>query len=179
MIPTIAQQLQAIKVRMEETIVPELPAEAKFAREQASFIVTTLDWLLATHEHAYRYEVVENDTYRKLIASMLDRVAGSEVDAVLLADARTALQESGPSPDEAVIPLRVVLAQNRRLKQAAMALYSAQTERHGSTSNPMRDLLATVALSQGQRELSFFRKTGWVKSDDDLGAVLGERVVHP
>jgi hypothetical protein len=174
MIPTISQQLKAIKVRIEESIIPELPLESKFAREQASFIVTTLDWLLDTHKHAYRYEVVENVEYRNLIAAMLRRNIAADAEVPLVAAAKEVIQEKGPLPDEASIPLDDVLEQNRRLKQAAMALYAALSARFGSTDNPMRDLLAAVSMSQAKREVAFFSKTGWVQPGDDLGVLLAE-----
>ncbi|CAN5755071.1 hypothetical protein BH09PSE5_BH09PSE5_05290 [soil metagenome] len=175
MIPTISQQLKAIKTRIEESVIPELPAESKFAREQASFIVTTLEWMLDTHEHEYRYEVVENVEYRDLLQAMLKRNIAGSVDPSLLAEAKSVIDEKGPSRDEAVIPLRDVLQQNRRLKQAAMSLYTALSANCGARDNPTRDLVSDVSIGQGRRELAFFKKTGWVKSQDDLGVLLGER----
>lgn len=174
MIPTLEQQLRAIKVRLEESILPEIPREAKFAREQASFIVTTLEWLVDTHKHAYRYEVVENAEYRTLLQQMMQRPGFSSAEAPLLDVARAALQEKGPAPDEASMPLDDVLQQNRRLKSAAMTLYTALSERCGSSDNPTRDLMAAVSMNQARREVAFFRKTGWVQPTESLGAVLAQ-----
>jgi hypothetical protein len=109
---------------------------------------------------------------------MLGKDVVGKVAEPLLAAARAAVQERGPLPAEASIPLGEVLAQNRRLKQAAMALYTSLSEGCGSRDNPTRDLVSAVSHRQGTRELAFFRKTGWVKSDDDLGALLGEVSIH-
>lgn len=174
MIPTISQQLKALKTRVEESLIPELPATAKFAREQAYLIVTTLEWMLDTHEHEYRYEVVENIEYRELLAAMLDRNIDVDLDPALLSDARRLLQEKGPARDEAVIALPDMLAQNRRLKKVSLGIYTALSADHGSRDNPTRDLVSAVSQRQGRREIAFFRKTGWVQTCDELGALLGE-----
>jgi len=172
--PTITQQLQSLKTRMEESVVPELPVEAKFAREQASFIVTTLNWLIETHPHAYRYEVVENVRYRMLIQDMLALECSAESDAELTSRCRAALSEAGPKPDEASIPMNDVLLQNRRLKEAALDLYSQWSSRFGTSKNPARSLLKEVSLKQGRLEVAFFKQTGWVTTNDSLGALLAE-----
>ena len=174
MIPTITQQLKALKIRVEESLIPELPESAKFAREQAALIVTTLDWMLDTHEHAYRYEVVENTEYRELLEAMLARNVDASVDPDLLSDARLLLQEKGPERNEAAIPLQHVLEQNRRLKKVSLGIYTALSAEGGSRANPTRDLVSAVSQRQGRREIAFFRKTGWVQTYDELGALLGE-----
>jgi len=174
-IPTVAQQLKAVKARLEESVIPLLPGDAKFAREQATFIITTLDWLLDTHEHQYRYEVVENVDYRALLSAMLERRLPASLDVSLFSAARNVLQEKGPAPSEASIPMGEVLEQNRRLKSAAMGLYTALSEGCGSRDNPTRDLVSAVSIKQARREVAFFKKTGWVSTDDDLGTLLNEQ----
>jgi hypothetical protein len=63
--PTIGEQSGAIRRRLTETIVPALPPNAELAIEQGSLILTALDLLCASHEHEYRYEVIElHDTWR-------------------------------------------------------------------------------------------------------------------
>jgi hypothetical protein len=58
MVPTVTQQLRSMRRRFCDTILPALPPDAEFAREQANLMLATFDWLLDTHEHEYRYQVV-------------------------------------------------------------------------------------------------------------------------
>lgn len=174
--PTITQQLQSMKLRMEETIIPEINEDATFAREQAAFIVMTLDWLMQTHEHQYRYEVVENTEYRGLVSRMLavsDDLVNYEA---LHAQVQHVLDEAAPAPQEAMIPLRDLNIQNRRLKQLTAQLFETLCQGSKSHADAARALLGEVSISQGNRELAFFKGTGFTKTADDLGQLLGEAV---
>jgi len=177
MIPTVSQQLQAIKRRIEETIIPELPENAKFAREQAAFIVISLDWLLDINEHQYRYEVVENMEYRQLLADMIDRSKGEIADDSIQLIRRSLLEPKPPQQD-AIIPLQTVIEQNRKLKKLAAELFTMFSKQNGSHANPARDLFARVALRQGRRELAFFSRTGYVEVGNTLGMELGHQGVN-
>jgi hypothetical protein len=174
MIPTIAQQLNSLKLRMEETIIPELPQESRFAREQARFIVTALEWLLDTHQHEYRYEVVENVEYRKLLGSVLDESTGCQVDDEHRQALLKALEARGPGANEAVTPVDAIRSQNREMKALAADIFRSLSARHGAPENPARPFLEQVARSQVRRELAFFKKTGWVDTPDALGELLGQ-----
>lgn len=174
MIPTIAQQLTSLKLRMEETIIPEIPQESKFAREQARFIVTTLEWLLDTHQHEYRYEVLENVEYRKLLGAVLEESTGCHVEEEHRQAGRRALAAAGPGVNEAVTPVDVIRSQNREMKALAADIYRSLSARHGAPENPARQFMEQVARSQVRRELAFFKKTGWVDTPDALGEVLGQ-----
>lgn len=59
MIPTVSQQIFAIRNSMAKTVIPALSPNEKFAAEQANLIVASLDWLLDAHESEHRYEMVE------------------------------------------------------------------------------------------------------------------------
>ncbi|MGB8416932.1 hypothetical protein [Paraburkholderia sp.] len=172
--PTITQQLQSMKLRMEETIIPEINEDAKFAREQAAFIVMTLDWLMQTHEHQYRYEVVENTEYRGLVSRMLAVSDDLANDKALRAQVQYVLREAGPAPQEAVIRLSDLTGQNRRLKQLTAQIFNALCQRSTSDADAARALLGEVSINQGNRELAFFKGTGFTNTSDDLGQLLGE-----
>lgn len=171
--PTINQQLRSIKLRLEETIIPELKAGAAFAKEQAAFIVMSLDWMLTTHEHQYRYAVVENTEYRDLLHELTS--IDDDINPLLL-EVKFSLSKKGPAADEAIIPLAEIDAQTREFKRLTAKLFQHccnGTERQATAA---RNLLKAVSRKQGDRELALFEGTGFAKSENRLGAVLGETI---
>jgi hypothetical protein len=170
MVPTITQQLRSMRRRFAETLLPAIPEAEEFAREQAQLMLATLDWLLDTHEHEYRYEVVENTEYRSLLTALLT-LDNTDLDPDLLAEAHDELAEGGPAASEAATPLPELADQTRRLK--------ALVERHctalldSADARNAASLLARTARSQGRRELAYYRATGFPQEPDELRAVLG------
>lgn len=174
MLPSITQQLRSVRDRFTETILPALPQDADFAHEQANLIAATLDWLLDTHEHEYRYEVVENVEYRRLLTELvnMDR-SSAEPDMTSIDEARAALSRRGPAADEAAIPLRELAAQNKQLKDIAGRMAAAMMASDDSAAaGGARSLVSTLARRQGQREAALYRMTGFPQSKQDLGAAL-------
>lgn len=165
MVPTVTQQLEAMRRRFAETIIPALPQDADFAQEQAKLMLATFDWLLDTHEHQYRYVVVENNLYRRLLAE-LAALGGRGLPEPLCADVRACLAEPGPAAEEASTPLPRLEDQNRRIKQLAMTMAGALQD--GADAGAARALVAECAHAQGKRELAFFRKTGFPGDEHDL-----------
>lgn len=173
MIPTVAQQLRSIKLRLTETIIPALPADARFAQEQAGLMVATLDWLLDTHEHQYRYEVVENVEYRRLLAELAEGDEATPTDDATLAEVRDTLSEPGPSPHDAAMALGDLADQNRRLKELTRRVFAALSAvPSAEAAQRARALLAEVANRQGERELAWFRMTGFPQAPGEIAAVL-------
>lgn len=154
MVPSISQQLRSLRATMAETIIPALPAEARFAHEQAGLMVATLDWLDDVQAHAYRYEAAENADYRALVAK-LQALAGTgdpAVDAVLA--------EPAPPAAAELVAFDAVATQNRALKEHAGRL-SEQLAGDASKSEPVGTLLRDLARRQGEREAAWFRMTGF------------------
>jgi|GEM_PF-4597967 len=168
--PTIAQQIKSIKLRIVETIIPELREDATFAREQAAFIVMSLDWLMLTHAHQYRYEVVEHLEYRDLLRQMSTI---GEADDNLLAEIRQALLAKGPAPEEASIPVDELILQTRRLKQLTARLFGSLCDQSEESAQAARQMLGEMSVKQGNRELAFFEGTGFTSSREKLGVLLG------
>ena len=174
MIPTIAQQLQALKVRMVETILPALPSDAAFAHEQANLMVATLDWMLDTHEHQYRYEVVENAEYRQLLTKLVSLVA-RDADDNIITSVHEVLSEVGPAPTDAIIPMNQIINQNRKMKEITEQLYDVLcVHPNKEVAKQAQIQLAKLAERQAKLETSFFRMTGFPKDAPELGTVLAE-----
>jgi hypothetical protein len=169
--PTISQQIHAIKLRLEETVIPSLKEDAIFAKEQAAFIVMSLDWLLKIHEHQYRYEVVENLEYRDLLfkLSSIDGGAGPVLDEI-----KISIAMRGPASEDASIPLAELNAQTREFKRLTAQLFNELCGKSESTASAAREMLEDVSLKQGERELALFEGTGFSKSEHGLAVVLGE-----
>ncbi|MCQ6281652.1 hypothetical protein [Bacillus sp. EB600] len=175
MIPTMALQLQALKLRMEETIIPALPSDAAFAHEQANLMLATLDWMLDTHEHQYRYEVVENAEYRELLTKLVSNVKLIHTDVEVITSVYEVLSEVGPEPTEAIIPLNKIIDQNRKMKGLTERLYDVmRVLPNKEVARQARTQLAKVAERQAKLEFAFFRMTGFSKDAPELGTVLAE-----
>ncbi|MBM4763764.1 hypothetical protein [Bacillus sp. B15-48] len=175
MIPTITQQLKTLKLRMEETIIPALPSDAAFAHEQANLMLATLNWMLDTHEHQYRYEVVENAEYRQLLTELASFPDTLQTDISLKTTIEEILSESGPEPTEAIIPLNNIIDQNRRMKEITEEFYEQiRVHPNNKVANQAQTLLAKLAIRQAKLEVAFFRMTGFPKDAPELRAVLDE-----
>lgn len=144
MMPTVTQTLQTMRLTMEQTIAPALPADGAFVQEQAGLIMATLDWLVDVHESEYRYELTENEEYRAFLSG-----AGADIE---------------PAPDPG--DLQAVREQTRAMKQTAADLVQ--------TDDGARDDLLALALRQGERERAWFRMTGLAgDAPADIATVLG------
>ncbi|WP_037140333.1 hypothetical protein [Rhodococcoides fascians] len=165
MIPTVTQQLQALRRRVSETLMPALPETAKFANEQAKLVVSTIDFLIDTHEHEYRYEVLENIEYRQLVASLTAHKADASAEEIL--------GERGPAPSDAAIKLERIVDQNRRLKDTARRLDAeASVNPESDSAVQANSLVAELAQRQVARELSWYRLSGFPDSPGEIGATL-------
>lgn len=169
MVPTVTQQLRSMRRRFCDTILPALPTNAEFAQEQANLMLATFDWLLDTHEHEYRYQVVENNEYRSLLTELVF-LAGAVVGEQLREGADACLAEPGPAPDEASVPLADLADQTRRLKEHAIRLGSSLLADSGS--GEARSLLAKIASAQGDRELAYYRLTGFPRGAAEIQSTL-------
>jgi hypothetical protein len=166
MIPPVTQQLEAIKRTLVTSIVPELPAEAAFARQQALLIGAALDFLIECHAHEYRYAVVENTEYRTLLKELAGRAtaAPEEVSEVLA--------EEGPAPSDAHLPLGTVTEQTRRMKVLCERLYADVAAGGGGDLPAVLELQARTAERQVEREASWFRRAGFTMDAPPIGALL-------
>ncbi|HVV07933.1 hypothetical protein [Amycolatopsis sp.] len=164
MIPTVTQQLEAIRRRLAETVVPELPESAEFAHEQVLLIDAALGFLIETHEHEYRYAVVEHHDYRTVLGE-LARLGGTTDRPVL-----DALDESGPGETDAVIPLPELTERTRTMKVLVERLYRRLSADGVAGAN---ELMADLAARQVGREASWFRQAGFtLPGSAHIGSVL-------
>ena len=165
MIPTVTQQLEAIKRRLAEAVVPELPADAAFAREQVMLIGAALDLLVECHEHEYRYAVVENRDYRTLLERLSRLASGTDAESEEL------LAEVAPRPDDGALALTTITGQTERLKAAAERLYTSSAVDPGAADESFA-LLADVAGRQVEREASWYRVAGFTAGAPSIGSLL-------
>lgn len=172
MLPSVTEQLRAIKFRLEETIIPEIPEASEFARDQANFILATLSWILEINEHQYRYEVVENREYREGLSLLLNLAKNSSEGECLRDHAERLLASEGPEADEGLIPLASVESQNRQLKKLVAEMYKGLVEQHPDKAEGARSILKALALRQGERDRAFYRKTGYLESTTSLADIL-------
>ncbi len=170
MVPTVAQQLQAIRNTIAKTVMPSLDPDAGFAREQTGLILATLDWVLDVQASEHRYERVDHDDARDLLEALagLDGIAGSAPE--LAQEARAALADAQTAPDD----LLALRAQTLRLKELAERAYAAAAG--GDHSDRARELLAATARRQSTRELAWGRMTGFPRNvEGNVADVLAEQ----
>jgi hypothetical protein len=167
MIPSVTQHLEAIRRRLIESVVPELPADAAFAQEQVLLIGAALEFLIECHEHEYRYAVTENHDYRILLEELTGSGAAAGEAAELLA-------EQGPAPDDGAIPLRTITEQTARMKVAAERLHSrlVAAQRFTAGEPDVSALFGRIAVRQVEREAAWFRRAGFTRDADPIEAVL-------
>jgi hypothetical protein len=152
MIPTVSQQIFAIRNSMAKTVIPALSPNEKFAAEQANLIVASLDWLLDAHESEHRYEMVELGDYRTLVAELAELRAGEGAS-----DARAALDDTAATPAD----LGALRTQTRRLKVVAEKLFRSLVGEDDTAASAAHQLYTAAARRQSERELAWCRMTGF------------------
>lgn len=164
MVPTVAQQLAAVRHTIAKTIVPALDPDAGFAQEQAGLILATLDWVLDVQASEHRYELVEHADARELLSALV-ALGPSGVD-----DAPAALEESADVPAD----LAGIRAQTLRLKRLSEEAFETLTATSGTPgSDAALRLLSAQARRQLVRENAWFRMTGFPQSvEGDIAATL-------
>ena len=162
MIPTVSEQLQAMRRQLTAVIIPALDPEADFARQQALLISATLEWLCEVHSYEYRYEVVENLHYRELLEALTDGASDDETAALLT--------QPGPQPSEAAIALSELADQTIRLKERVAAIYlnGIPDDRRARA----KEIISAAARQQVERELSWYRLTGFPGDVQLIGEAL-------
>lgn len=67
--PEISQFLSGMKKTIEQVVMPEL--SDRFAQEQAGIVAATLGYLETIHDKVFHYELLENQLYKQLLASVM------------------------------------------------------------------------------------------------------------
>lgn len=178
-VPSVAQQLAAIRHTIAKTIMPALAADADFEREQAGLVLASLDWAMDVVESEHRYEIVEHADYRALLASLLDAAPGGGPP-----DAHAALDAAATPPPD----LPGLRDQTRALKNAADGTFAFLTDEgtddaapdgaHEATASRARALVTDVARRQTERELAWTRMTGFPRGARAVAEVLADQAGH-
>ena len=169
-VPSVAQQLAAVRHTIAKTIVPALAADADFEREQAGLVLASLDWAMDVVDSEYRYERVEHEDYRALLDALL------EADPDGRAPELRAVQNAAGAPPGDLPGLR---AQTRALKLAADATLTSLGARDEAAAATARALISEVARRQTERELAWARMTGFPKHARAVADVLAEQASPP
>lgn len=154
MVPTVSQQLAAIRHTIAKTIMPAIAAEEGFAQEQAGLVLASLDWALDVVDAQGTYEQVEHAEYRDALGALL--ALGDETDAEAGATLRSAEEPPAGLPG--------LRAQTLALKSATERVFVRLTADPSSPpADPARRIVSGVARSQVERELAWARMTGFPK----------------
>jgi hypothetical protein len=167
MVPTVSQQLRAIRHTLAKTVIPALDPNADFAQEQAGLVLASLDWALDVVGSEHHYEVVERAEYRALLDDLLALDPGDSAS-----EARKALEETAAIPAE----LTQLRTDNVNLKRLAERMFVALTDAPGTQEAlAARQLLTRSAKRQSERELSWARMTGFPGVERSIGDVLASQ----
>jgi hypothetical protein len=176
MIPSVAQQLQAVRRTMASTVLPAIDPAQTFAAEQAGLILATLDRVLDVQSSEYRYDVVEHADASALVAG-LEALGGS--DASGASDAGAAGSAGSAGRDDAVVPddLDELRAATVAAKQRAEARFRALLDTEDADA--ARALMARAARRTTERELAASRMTGFPRAVGSIAEVLSRQSAEP
>lgn len=166
MVPTVTQQLSAMQDTMLRFVLPAIPVDQTFAREQAGLILASLGWLADVNESQQTMELQEHDDLIRLASAMLGLQFGDDA-------ARTQLQRlsaAAPDADASVADLRCSSRELKALTARALDTISDADEARAIAlfSNSGRRVVA--------REQAYGRMTGLVRHvDGSLAEVLAHQ----
>ncbi|QDQ90255.1 hypothetical protein FND50_05270 [Rhodococcus sp. WB9] len=163
MIPTVAQQISAVRNTIGKSVLPALDPGDSFAAEQAGLVLACLDWVLDVQAFEYPYELAEHtDTRRTLTALM-------ELDSEFADECRALLDETD-SPATDLLELR---QQVRDVKELVARGYRNLAAADGPNAESAHRIVAEAAARQSERELAWCRMTGFPQGDVlNVGEVL-------
>lgn len=168
-VPSVGQQLAAIRHTIAKTIIPALAADADFEREQAGLVLASLDWAMDVVDSEHRYETVEHADHRALLASLL----AADPDGGTAA-ARAVLHTASAPPAE----LLALREQTRALKRAAETTFTSLRGREDAApevAQTAHALVSRTARRQTERELAWARMTGFPKNARAVADVLADQ----
>lgn len=171
-VPSVSQQLIAIRHTIAKTILPALDPDAGFAREQAGLVLASLDWAMDVVESEHRYETVEHTDHRRLLEALLALGSVGGADG-----AREVLDAAAAPPDD----LASLRSQTIALKRSVDRTFASLTvDPDTETALRARRLVSGVARRQTDRELAWARMTGFPKGvESNVADVLTAQTTAP
>ncbi|MFF3572667.1 hypothetical protein [Nocardia jiangxiensis] len=171
MIPTVAQQISAVRTTIAKNVLPALDPNDSFAAEQAGLVLACLDWTLDVHTSEYRYERVEHSDYRALLARLIDLAPTRDAE-----EERAFLSAAAEPP----VDLERLREQTRALKEMADRRYGILADAEPELAQRARQVMAAAAGRQCERELAWCRKTGFPRgADESVAHVLDRQQADP
>ena len=153
MIPTATQQLEAMRDTMARFVLPVIPAEERFATEQANLILASINWLIDVNESQAAYELQEQADQHALGEGLL----ALGLDGL---DATAALKVELASRPAATATLAELREHNQALKAMTAGVLEGA---HGGAGAKAVALFMTAATRQVAREQAYCRMTGLAK----------------
>ena len=156
MVPTVTQHLLVMQDTMLRFVLPVIPADQPFAREQAGLIMASLGWLADVNESQQPMETQEHDDLLRLAGGLLELHVDDD-------QARSRLLELVQSPLGADATLEELRSRSRELKALTARAFDHVAE---------ADEDRAIALFSGAggrvvaREQAYGRMTGLVRRPD-------------
>ncbi|GAC84612.1 hypothetical protein GP2_024_00390 [Gordonia paraffinivorans NBRC 108238] len=160
MIPTVGQQLFAVRNTVAKVVLPAIDPADGFATEQAGLVLACVDWVMDVQASEFRYELLEHGASRDTLRALLELAADP--------GAQELLDETAITPPD-LVGIRDQVGQ---LKAAVVRRFEALCEQP-ELRTPARRILTGAARAQAARELSWCRMTGFPQGPPaDIASVL-------
>ncbi|PZF61813.1 hypothetical protein DEI81_10485 [Curtobacterium sp. MCBD17_013] len=172
MIPSVAQQLLAVRRTMATTVLPAIDPAQPFAAEQAGLILATLDRVLDVQASEYRYDVVEHAD-----ATALERALAAlgSADAPPAGADTGDVRDADSDSDDTEVPDDL---DELRASTTAAAKRAERRFRDLLTTDradAARALMAHAARRSTERELAAARMTGFPRAVGSIAEVLARQ----
>jgi hypothetical protein len=168
MIPSVAQQLQAVRRTLAEAVVPAIDPAESFAREQAGLIIATLDRVLDVQASEYRYDLLEHADATALVRAL---------DALDAPDASAHHADDDTGPDPVPGDLDALRAATLAAKQRAELRFRALLD--SEHADDARALMGVAGRRSTERELAAARMTGFPREVGSIAEVLDRQAAAP
>ncbi|WIB67180.1 hypothetical protein DEI93_14675 [Curtobacterium sp. MCBD17_035] len=170
MIPSVAQQLLAVRRTMATTVLPAIDPAQPFAAEQAGLILATLDRVLDVQASEYRYDVVEHADATALEQALAALGSADAPSAGAdTGDVRDADSDDTEAPDDLDELRASTTAAAKRAERRFRDLLT--TDR----ADAARALMAHAARRSTERELAAARMTGFPHAVGSIAEVLARQ----
>lgn len=167
MIPTVAQQVGAVRTTIAKTLLPALDPNDAFAAEQGALALACLDWVLDVQASEVFYEVAEHSDYRRALIRLQDLAPAEAGES-----ARKLVDTTGVVPDN----LDDLREQVRSLKDSVSQMLAVCTESGADLAEAAQCIVTGVATRQTARELSWCRMTGFPEGQPpNIGEILAKQ----
>lgn len=168
--PEISQFLSGMKKTIEQVVMPEL--SDRFAQEQAGIVAATLGYLETIHDKVFHYELLENQLYKQLLASVITLIENdSSSSQKLNTTAESLKRHFKHDPSDENTALRAypfIRASNEVMKESLCDIIQEQPEMPKALRDQFETLIKPFFKDIELRERAWVKGLGFDSEADQL-----------